>query len=831
MRPECARQNATAGAWGIIAFAVLTLFPYTGEAQSNSSPVRLEFMPREIGIVTGESETVSLSLTGAPLLPAGEQVVVELSLPEASTVSLLTSMQLTFSASTTHHDVTLMVPEGAELGATTLRAVAVQVPANLGDAGLVDGELDVNVIETREFEWVFRSAETGVALSTVMVVAGRTTRLVVSLEGVHGERLRADEIVPARINRDLLLDARIRVLLSDRMDLTGPLSLEVGGDIPPPEVILLADITAEESELRLNQRGELPITLQGGAVPRRAMLPVRVVSVSVDLQLAFDPSMLTVVAGSSETVVLRLLGLVPRGARVESSVAVDMMAVVRVVTEPKLRFSAATQSHDVTVLGESAGSATVTADGDVLPHLGGSFVAPAELVVTVIEPPMVALQLVFDPPALTVTVGSEKTAVLSLLGVPEVAAVTVELSAADEATARVVTSQSVMFTAATTSHDVTVMGVAEGSVTVTAVLQVFDRLSADSTIASTELVMTVVEPPTVHLQLAFDPPVLTVTAGSEETAVLSLLGVPADAGVEVELRVMDAATARVVTSQSLMFTAATTSHAVAIAGVAEGSATVMAEAMDFVGLSDDSTVASVKLAVTVVLPTAMLQLAFDPTSLTVVVGKEKTATLSLVGVPEVAAVTVELSAMDATTARVVTSQSLMFTAATTSHEVTVLGVAAGNATVISVEITSGGLSDDSTIAPAELAVTVVLPTVELELSFDPPALTIAPGREKTVTLSLLGVPMGADVEVELRMPDESTARLVTSRMVTFTADTQNTRVTVAGVAEEGNVTVTAEVLSFRGLSEESIVRPAQLPVTVAGDVRLRVRVLLEGPLQ
>ena len=228
----------------------------------------------------------------------------------------------------------------------------------------------------------------------------------------------------------------------------------------------------------------------------------------------------------------------------------------------------------------------------------GSTVASVELPVTVVPAPPVELELTFDLPTLTVAAGATATAELSLAGVPADAAVTVTLSSADTATARVM-PESVTFTAQTPSTEVTVTGEAAGMTTVTAIADALtdSGLPLNSTVASVELPVTV-EPAPVMLQLAFSPSALTVAVGSEETAVLSLLGVPAGAEVTVSLSAADATTARLVTEPELRFSAATTSHVVTVAGVAEGSATVTAAVFNSDDLPADSTVASAELVVT-----------------------------------------------------------------------------------------------------------------------------------------------------------------------------------------------------------------------------------------
>ena len=208
-----------------------------------------------------------------------------------------------------------------------------------------------------------------------------------------------------------------------------------------------------------------------------------------------------------------------------------------------------------------------------------------------------------------------------------------------------------------------------------------------------------------------------------------------------------------------------------------------------------------------------------------------TAVLSLLGVPASAAVTVELSTADARTARVM-PESVMFSAATTSREVTVTGVSAGNATVTAVAVLLDGLSESSTVTSAELALTVVLPTVELQLAFEPPTLTVAAGSRETAVLSLSGVPTGAEVTVRVSAANVTTAQLVTEPELPFTAMMPRHEVTIVGVGA-GNTTVMAEPVSLDGLSVDSTVADADLLVTVveAPGLRLRVRVLLEGPLQ
>ena len=653
----------------------------------------------------------------------------------------------------------------------------------------------------------------------------------------------------------------------------------------------------------------------------------------VTLQLAFESPELTVAVGAQGTAQLRLLGDVPAGAAVTVELSATDGTTARVVTE-SVMFSAATTSREVTVAGEAAGSVTITAIADVSDS--SLTVVPAELAVTVVPAPMM-LQLAFEPPALEVVAGATAMTTLSLPGVPAGAEVEVILSVADKSAVRLVTAETVAFTADTSSHEVTVAGVAAGSSTLTAVADVSGAtdLPPNSSVMSTELAVTVVPVPVI-LQLAFEPPALEVAAGATAMTTLSLPGVPAGFVVPVALSVVgravrltsaeeiefdhmmdvqrvtiegvtvgsatltavadvsgfppgstvepaelavavnlqlvfrqeseltievgetytllvgflasgvpsgatvrvrvsasDETVARVSSDQLLVFGFGTRSRGVAVTGGAAGSATLTAVAVNVSGFPPGSTVEPAELAVTVVLPTVSLQLAFEPSPLTVAAGATATATLRLPGVPVGTEVTVALSVADEATARLVSLQSVAFDADTPSHEVTVEGVAVGNATMTAFALALDEFSAESTVVSAELPVTVVLPTVSLQLAFEPSSLTVATGAMTTVTLRLSGVPAGAEVTVALSVADEATARVVSLQSVAFDADTPSYEVTVEGVAE-GSAVVMAIALEPDGLSAESTVEPAELPVTVVEEIlglRLRVRALLEGPLQ
>ena len=338
------------------------------------------------------------------------------------------------------------------------------------------------------------------------------------------------------------------------------------------------------------------------------------------------------------------------------------------------------------------------------------------------------------------------------------------------------------------------------------------------------------------------------------------------------------------------------------------------------GLSEDSTVRSAQLAVTVVPVPVRLQLAFDPMTLEVAVGSSETVTLSLPDVPEGAAVTVTLSTADTATA-LVTPESVVLDANTPSSRVTVMGVAAGSVTLTASADISGAPAGSS-VASTELSVTVVPAPVDLQLTFEPASLRVAAGATATAVLRLSGVPAGAEVTVDAevtmalsaademtgtctvgatlapgesctypetpgtdniqfsvsangrgqflfaasdtrldlpnttfngvtytlvaqRLPDDSwiieavagsteapVLVRVTPESVVFTATTQSHAITITGVVE-GSVTLTAVVADDSDLPPGSTVASAQLQVTVveSPELQLRVRVLLEGPLQ
>ena len=267
----------------------------------------LVFAPPEIGILTGTTETVTLSLSGASLLLPGEKVVVGLSLLDGGTVSLVPmGGSLTFGASTPSHEVELMIPLDASTGVARLLASVLELLSNLEGAVFLDAELLVNVVDKRTFAWVFRAVETREELQEAVVVAGAATRLLVSLEGVAGERLGDGEQVEAGLSLTFGL-AGVAV---------SPSTLVMSAGAMSREVVLTAEVSAMPGTLELRVTRTTPATLLPSVeIMEPPMLPITI------LPRAFALSFVTlesevldeiqVLAGGSTEVVVRLSGVSP----------------------------------------------------------------------------------------------------------------------------------------------------------------------------------------------------------------------------------------------------------------------------------------------------------------------------------------------------------------------------------------------------------------------------------------------------------------------------------------------------------------------------------------
>ena len=343
---------------------------------------RLVFTPPEIGILTGTTETVTLSLSGASLLLAEEKVVVGLSLLDDSTVSLVPMGPLTFGASTPSYEVVLEALADTSPGATTLLASVESSPTNLGDVAFLDGELRVTVVGERGFTWVFRSAETGDELLEVVAIVGETIRLLVSLEGIAGESLGGGEQVAVDLT-----------VLTGMM--VSPPTLMVSAGAMSQEVVLTAAVGALSGMLELRVRQTTPSMLEQAVEPE-STLPIRVVR---EFELRFEvqgavATIAQVLAGGSTEVVVMLsnAGALLMGEAVQVSlsgnvVTVDRSGLTLTALEPSTTFIIYA-AHDA-MAGEVGVSGRVLSGGFGVPD---AVVIPASLPVTV-EPRRFRLSL------------------------------------------------------------------------------------------------------------------------------------------------------------------------------------------------------------------------------------------------------------------------------------------------------------------------------------------------------------------------------------------------------------------------------------------------------
>ena len=245
---------------------------------------RLVFEPPQIGILTGMTETVVLSLTDASRLPAGDEVLVGLRLDDASTVSVMSPTELSFDASATSHVVVLRAAADTSPGATVLVASVEMSPASLAGAEFMDAGLPVSIIGAREFEWVFRSPQ-GERLSTAMVIAsastqvdgaslprvtGASTRLLVSLEGVAGESLFGDEQVKVNVSVSAGAQSGLEIDPTTLTFRAGEMSQEL-----ELELTALLPLAVQRDDLQLQLLETVPSTLRT-TIPSSATLPVQV---------------------------------------------------------------------------------------------------------------------------------------------------------------------------------------------------------------------------------------------------------------------------------------------------------------------------------------------------------------------------------------------------------------------------------------------------------------------------------------------------------------------------------------------------------------------------
>ena len=262
----------------------------------------LVFTPPEIGILTGTTETVTLTLTDVSLFSEAAEVRVELNLnlSGATTLTVVPTV-VSLGASTPSHVVELSASADVDVGAGSLRTLRFPLSNHpLPNADIIEGVLLVSVVDTREFEWVFRSPERGKVVSEAVVAAteagGATTRLLVSLEGVVGARLKAGEGVEVSLTATPGLRVSPAVLLVDRDNLTQMVSL-------------FADVDVVDGELLLRVTQTQPAPLPRATVMDMKRLPVRGVRsfvVSFETPDGTPLSRARVPAGSSTEVTLKL---------------------------------------------------------------------------------------------------------------------------------------------------------------------------------------------------------------------------------------------------------------------------------------------------------------------------------------------------------------------------------------------------------------------------------------------------------------------------------------------------------------------------------------------
>ena len=816
-----------------------------GSAAMNTSvdpaTLAVEILPRRLAL---RFETPEGAVLEAAQVTAGSATEVAVVLGDADLLEPDEAIPVTLTAegvgvSSDVPVLSVTTPRVMLTIAAAVDAMSGTLTAEADTAGLINvavrpATLAVEILP-RRFALRFETPE-GAVLETAQVTAGRTTEVAVVLEN-------ADLLVPGEtVTVPVTLTAEGVGVSSDVpvLSVTTPrvmLTIAAAVNAMPGE------LTADADTAGLINVAVRPATLAVEILPRRFALRFETPEGAV-----LETAQVTAGRTTEVAVVLENADLLVPGETV--TVPVTLTAETLSVVPPVVMLTEATPRAVLRIVAATtAMSGTLTAQADTA-DLMNAVVQPEMLAVTVLPAP-VNLQLMFDLPTLTVAAGGVRTAVLRLLGdVPADAAVTVMLSTAAPATAQVVT-ESVTFTATTQSHAITIRGVAEGSATLTAMVDAdaLADLPSDSTVESAQLPVTVVpavvDP--VMLQLAFEPPTLTVAVGSEAPAMLRLLGdVPLGVAVTVDLSAPDAATARVL-SEPVIFSAEVTSREVTVLGVAAGSVTITAtvseDALEASGLPAGSSVASTDLAVTVVLPTVDLQLAFDSPMLTVVAGSTATAVLRLEGVPATGAeVTVELSVADEATAEV-TPAEVIFSEANPDTVVTLTGVAAGDATVTAVAVMLDGLSNASTVQSAQLAVTVVRER-KLALGFETPEGTaletarVTAGSTTEVAVVLENadslVP-GETVTVPVTLTAEGMGVSVVPLVVTLTETTPRATLRIDAAANAMSGMLTAEVADDFDLPAGLSVAPAELPVTVtvveSPGLRLRVRVLLEGPLQ
>ena len=704
---------------------------------------RLMFEPSQIGILTGTTETVVLSLSGASQLPAGDEVLVELLLNDASTVSVVSTV-LSFGASTTNHVVSLHATGGSQPGETTLFAAVLLSPTALSDAIFVDAELAVNIIELRRFSWVFRSVQSGERLSEQAVVAGASTQFLVSLEGDFGERLTVDEQVQATLTSssplDLVVDP-VTVIL--RRDLSQLVTLSAATDAA----------RGTGAQLQLVSQPMLGMA----ETEAESALPVRVVH---ELVLSFTASggAARVLAGGTTVVEVSLVNpqlLTGEDEAVEVSFTTEVVTIVG-GGNPGLRLTRAMPGMSVIIGAAYDVPLTlgkVIASGRVLS--GGVLAADTRVVSTALAVEVVArrfrLEILSEAGTrsspLRVLAGASTPLRLRLLGVgsslgiPSLGAdemLTAEFTYIDGSGVSLSSQRVTFFRGSTETTVVLSAAVTATSGTLTAdaifaMAEAFDEI--DTVVESAMLAVEIVPR---AFALTFDPASVSVVAGATTQVTLTLTGdtelIGDDEAIEVTFAYApsDPADGDVRVARPAVFTAGSTAAVVILEAATTATGGVLTASAPE---AEGATVAPATLAVEIV--PRLFTLAFDPASVSVVAGATRQVTLTLTGDRALAAsdrfaATFTYASSDPDGGvRVV--EPVEFTAGSTAAVVILEAATTATGGVLTA---SAPEADGAAVAPATLDVGIV--PRAFVLAFDLASVSVVAGATTQVTLTLTG---------------------------------------------------------------------------------------------
>ena len=826
-------SRPVAFAAGLVTLAFLTLFPCAGYAQSDVRELTLRFETlsdealSSVEVVAGATTEIAVALENADLLGPDEAVSVSVTLTAVV-------QQLTLTEATPRVTLSIEAAVDTTAGGTVEAAgVVLSNDVPVANTRVEPATLAVEVLP-RRFGLRFETPEGAVLEMAEVVVRSAMNTIEAAVALTNVEALEPGETVPVTLTAEGVdVDADTLVLSIDyaRVALTidtTNVAVGIAGSVTATGVVLSGNSAVENTsvgsatlavEVVLRSFALRFETPEGAVLEMAQMVTGSTTEVTVVLTNAeaLEP-------GETIPVMLTAEGMVV-------NVVPSMVTLAEATTRATLRIDAAA----------TAMSGILTAEADIA-GLMDVVVQPGMLSVTVVPPP-VHLQLAFEPltvavgttatvvlgfpgvsegAAVTVSEGAAVTVVLSLPGVPEGAAVTVALDVADAATAQT-TPVSVVFSSTAARHEVTVRGVAEGSVPLTASVGkdalVDSGLPPNSTVAPAQLAVTVV-PPLVHLQLAFDPSSLTLVVGSSATVVLSLSGVPEGTTVTVTLSVADEETAEVT------FTEANPNIVVTVTGTVAGSVTLTADMNGVFGLQEEVVrVASAQLAVTVV-PEREFTLGFETlegealTEARVFAGGTTEVTVALTDAEVLEpgeAVSVTLTAQGvvvSSTATVVLSMDEPRMPLTIDATGVAAGIA-GSVTATGVVLLNGATVAHTQVRMATLAVEV-LPR-EFALRFETPegeALTeaqVVAGSTTEVEVVLTGAEaLEPNEEVPVTLTAEGVGVSTDTVVLSMTAPDAVLTIAAATTATSGTLTAEADIAGVMN----AVVEPATLEVEV-----------------